>query len=198
MLLAPFIKFINCGSASHCRLQGYFQLILISLVRHINRRPQNTATDQIAKSWRENTLGLLKSFIRQIFLLVGLWFLCVFFTLWFWMISFFAQDCLFKSIWEVLREVSWTGLFSLRGKEESQFFFPVLHFLKKMLAACYMTEVRAVINLGLLCKPWNILSVLDPYERCVLAVLVYHLNVMTDLNNHIKGGNKHQENIPLI
>lgn len=61
-----------------------------------------------------------------------------------------------------------------------------------------MTEVRAVIDLGLLCKPLNILSVLDPYERCVLAVLVYHLNVMTDLNNHIKGGNKHQENIPLI
>lgn len=54
-------------------------------------------------------------------------------------------------------------------EEESQFFFPVLHFLKKMLAACYMTEVRAVIDLGLLRKALNIFSVLDPYERCVLC-----------------------------
>lgn len=67
-----------------------------------------------------------------------------------------------------------------------------------MLAACYVTEVRAVIDLGLLCKPLNIFSVLDPYERCVLTVLVYHFNVMTDLNNHIKDRNKHQKNICLI
>lgn len=50
-------------------------------------------------------------------------------------------------------------------EEESQFFFPVLYFLKKLLAACYMTEMRAVTDLGLLCKPLNIFSVLDPYER---------------------------------
>lgn len=56
-----------------------------------------------------------------------------------------------------------------------------------------MTEVRAVTDLGLLCKPLNIFSVLDPYERCVK-----HFSVMADLNKHIKGGNQHQENIRLM
>lgn len=32
-------------------------------------------------------------------------------------------------------------------------------FFKKMLAACYVMEGRAVMDLGLLCKPLNIFSV---------------------------------------
>lgn len=59
--------------------------------------------------------------------------------------------------------------FHLEEKKSHSFSSLSYIFLKKMLAACYMTEVRAVIDLGLLCKPLNIFSVLDPYERCVLC-----------------------------
>lgn len=69
-------------------------------------------------------------------------------------------------------------------------------FLKKILAACCVIEVRAVMDLEMLCKPLNILSVFDHCERCVLLTCCF--SVVADLNKQIKGVSKHWEKICLI